>query len=132
MGMFDDLHKQDLADKAKRADEQANKQALKQESKQATLQANNKDLKQASEEETNPPIVRPAPFDITREPYATATFRFTDPELDALEDLKIDLKRKFDLKTTKQNLVRYALYRLVEDYTENGEESWLVTRLKNK
>ncbi|MBD0328303.1 MAG: hypothetical protein ICV68_17930 [Pyrinomonadaceae bacterium] len=132
MGMFDDLHKQDLADKAKQArEEQVQKQATKQSSlqtnKQTSLQGNNRTLKQVDAEPSTPTPLPAAPrFDIGTEPYTQATFKFTDDELYALDDLKRDLNRQRELKITKQNLIRYAVHRLVEDYDQNGDESWLV------
>ncbi len=82
------------------------------------------------EEPSTPAPLPSAPrFDIGTEPYTQATFKFTDDELYALDDLKRDLNRQRELKTTKQNLVRYAVHRLVEDYEQNGDESWLVQRL---
>ena len=135
MGMFDDLHKQDLADKAKRAREeqaskQDNKHASLQTNKQTSLQANKKAFKQVSAEPSTPAPPPAAPrFDIGAEPYTQATFKFTDDELYALDDLKRDLNRQRELKTTKQNLIRYAVHRLVEDYDQNGDESWLVQQL---
>ncbi len=131
MGMFDDLHKQDLADKAKQArEEQANKQVLLQTNKKTSLQENNKVLKQVTTEpSTSAPTPSPHRFDIGVEPYTQATFKFTDDELYALDDLKRDLNRQRELKTTKQNLIRYAVHKLVEDYEQNGDESWLVQQL---
>jgi hypothetical protein len=131
MGMFDDLHKQDLADKAKHArEDQVNKQTSLQTNKKTSLQVNNKDLKQVSEELSTPaPLPSPPRFDIGAEPYTQATFKFTDDELYALDDLKRDLNRQRELKTTKQNLVRFAVHRLVEEYEQNGDESWLVKQL---
>jgi hypothetical protein len=131
MGMFDDLHKQDLADKAKQVrEEQANKQVLLETNKKTSLQVNNKASKQVPEElSAAAPLPTSPRFDIGVEPYTQATFKFTDDELDALDDLKRDLKRQRELKTTKQNLVRYAVHRLVEDYDQNGDESWLVQQL---
>ena len=134
MGMFNDLHKQDLADKAKQTQEQqVSKQVFFQENKQTSLQANKQALKQGSaENKQQTPSVESPHFRIDNDPYTQATFRFTDDELDALEDLKRDLKRQRDLKTTKQNLIRYALHRLIEEYNEEGEESWLVKQLRSK
>jgi hypothetical protein len=127
MGMFNDLHKQDLADRAKQGQpaEQLSKQPIKQENKQALKQVSKETIKQVS--------VAPAPsLSIDDEPYTQATFKFTDEELDALDDLKRDLRRQLALKTTKQNLVRYALHRLIEEFAKDGEASWLTQQLKNK
>jgi len=131
MGMFDDLHKQDLADKAKHARaEHASKPAFLETNKKTSLQANKKAFKQVSGEPSTPtPLPFPPRFDIGAEPYSQATFKFTDDELYALDDLKRDLNRQRELKTTKQNLVRLAVHRLVEEYDQNGDDSWLVQQL---
>src|SRR5687767_12101547 len=117
MGMFNDLHKQDLADKVKQSQEtQPTKQALFFENKKASFQGSKQDLKQvASKSLRQDAQAQPDQFDITEEPYTQATFKFTDDELDALDDLKRVLKRQRNLRTTKQNLVRYALHRLIEE-----------------
>ncbi len=47
----------------------------------------------------------------------------------AEKGMKRDLNRQRELKITKQNLVRYAVHRLVEEYEQNGDESWLVQQL---
>ena len=134
MGMFNDLHKQDLADKAKQTrDEQSSKQTLLQANKKTSLQAKQQTFKQGTMvAESQMPAIGPPRFQIEDDPYTQATFKFTDDELDALEDLKRDLKRQRDLKTTKQNLIRYALHRLIEEYNQDGEGSWLVKRLRSK
>jgi hypothetical protein len=131
MGMFDDLHKQDLADKAKHArEDQVNKQTFLETNKETSFQANKKAFKQVPAEPGRPtPLPSPPRFDIGAEPYSQATFKFTDDELYALDDLKRDLNRQRELKTTKQNLVRFAVHRLVEEYEQNGDESWLVKQL---
>ena len=77
-------------------------------------------------------MVPASTLSIEDEPYTQATFKFTDEELDALDDLKRDLRRQLALKTTKQNLVRYALHRLIEEFAKDGETSWLVQQLKNE
>ena len=125
--MFTDLHKQDIADRAKKEEvkEQVSKQVIKQGNKQNSNQVSKEARKQVS-------AVPVSPLSIEHEPYTQATFKFTDDELDALDDLKRDLKRQLDLKTTKQNLVRYALHRLIEEFTQQGEASWLVQQLRNK
>ena len=136
MGMFTELHKQDLADKAKQT-----QQVVPKTSNKTLLQTNNKTSLQVSKEAIKQAVpdvvVNAAPeeqsrFTIAEEPYTQATFKFTDGELDALDDLKRDLKRQNNLKTTKQNLIRYALHRLVEEYIREGENSWLVAALQEQ
>lgn len=47
-----------------------------------------------------------------------------------MEDVKLELRRRYDLKTTKVALVRWGLRELIDDYRQQGEHSRLVTRLK--
>lgn len=71
-------------------------------------------------------------FDINDKPYRKDSFLFTDDEFEAMEDLKLDLRRKFDLKATKNDVARGALQYLFEDYYRNGESSVIVKKLKKK
>lgn len=71
-------------------------------------------------------------FDINEKPYRKDSFLFTDKEFEALEDLKLDLRRKFDLPATKNDLARCALQHVVEDYRRHGEASVVVRQLRDK
>jgi hypothetical protein len=71
-------------------------------------------------------------FDLNITPYKNDTFLFTNEELYAIEDLKTELKRKLDLKTTKYDIVRCAIHCLMEDYQQRGEESYIVQRVQKK
>jgi hypothetical protein len=71
-------------------------------------------------------------FDINATPYRKDSFLFTDAEFEAMEDLKIDLRRRFDLKATKNDIARCALQHLFEDYERTGEASMVVRRLRTK
>jgi hypothetical protein len=71
-------------------------------------------------------------FDLTITPYKNDTFLFTNEELYAIEDLKTELKRKLDLKTTKYDIVRCAIHCLMEDYRQRGEKSHIVQRVRKK
>jgi hypothetical protein len=71
-------------------------------------------------------------FDLSVTPYKNDTFIFTNEELYAIEDLKTELLRKLDLKTTKYDIVRCAIHCLVEDYRQHSEESHIVQRVRKK
>lgn len=71
-------------------------------------------------------------FDLNIRPYRKDSFLFTTEEFEALEDLKLELRRKFDLKVTKNDLARSGLHYLVEDYKRHGEASIAVRRLRAK
>lgn len=55
---------------------------------------------------------------------------FTEEELEAIEDVKLELRRVFGVKTSKNELVRCGLWELIEDYRRHGERSRLLQRLK--
>jgi hypothetical protein len=93
------------------------KQVSKEPRKQATLENPTTDV---------------SGFDLAITPYKNDTFIFTNEELYAIEDLKTELKRKLDLKTTKYDIVRCAIHWLVEDYQQRGEESHIVQRVRKK
>ena len=72
------------------------------------------------------------PFDLNVKPYRKDSYLFTDDEFEALEDLKIELRRKYDLKTTKNDLARCAIGTLVRDFQKRGETSTVVVLLKTR
>jgi len=71
-------------------------------------------------------------FDLMDPPYRNDTFAFTDAELDAIEDMKLELRRKYDVRATKNNLVRCAVHLLVEDYRRRKGDSVAAQRLHGK
>ena len=71
-------------------------------------------------------------FDFDVRPGHQANFVFTDEELDALDDVKRDARRVHGLTTTKQDIVRYAVIDLLEDFDANGPESRLIRWLKQR
>ncbi len=90
----------------------------------------NKEPRKQGTQETSPPAA--LPFDINETPVKKETYVFTLTEAFALEDLKRDLRRTFDLKASKQDLLRCALHILVEDYQKRGGDSHVVKRFKKK
>jgi len=73
-----------------------------------------------------------APFDISEKPWRKDSFLFTDSEFDRLEDLKLELRRRFDLPATKNDIARCALQGLFEDYARDPERCRIVRYLKAK
>ena len=71
-------------------------------------------------------------FDLNQKPYRKDSFLFTTEEFEALEDLKLELRRKFDLRATKNDLARCAIHDLIQDYKRHKEGSVVVQRLRNK
>lgn len=73
-----------------------------------------------------------APFDISEKPWRKDSFLFTDSEFDRLEDLKLELRRRFDLPATKNDIARCALQGLFEEYARDPEGCRIVRYLKAK
>jgi len=71
-------------------------------------------------------------FDIRDAASERYTLTFTIEELEALEDVKLELRRWFGVKTQKYNIIRHALHELIEDFERNGEQSILLRRVKQK
>lgn len=71
-------------------------------------------------------------FDLSARPIRKGSFLFTPEEWEALEDLKLDLRRKFDLDATKNDLARCALQHLLEDFRRLGDRSIAVRRLSSR
>ena len=74
----------------------------------------------------------PKGFDLNIEPYKKGTFIFTYEELDAVDDLKKELKRRMDLPATQYDIVRGAIHIIVEDYRKHGADSLIVQRIRQK
>jgi hypothetical protein len=72
----------------------------------------------------------PTRFDTAARADQKYTLAFTDEELEALEDLKLELRRRYDVRTTKTELVRCGLWDLIEDHRRNGEQSRALKRLR--
>ena len=73
-----------------------------------------------------------APFDINEKPWRKDSFLFTDSEFERLEDLKLELRRRFDLPATKNDIARAAFQGLFEDYARDAEKSRIVRHLRVK
>jgi hypothetical protein len=71
-------------------------------------------------------------FNLMDEPLRNATFVFTDDELEALEDLKLELRRELGKKVTKYDLVRAGLHLLFEDHVANGDRSYATRKIRKK
>lgn len=99
--------------------------------KQPSLEPRNQGTLEPSPSPTNPDKEAPL-FDLNNRPYKNNTFAFTEEELEGIEDLKLELRRKLDLHATKNDLVRCAIHSLIEDYRENKQTSFIVRRIRKK
>lgn len=71
-------------------------------------------------------------FDLNRRPLWKGTFLYTEEELEAIEDLKLELRRKHGVNATKNDIARVGLHSLIEDYRRHGESSTILRRLRAK
>ena len=72
------------------------------------------------------------PFDLSEPAHRKATFMLTDTEFEAMEDLKLSLRREHGRDVPKNDLLRLATHFLLEDYDDKQESSLVVRRLKNR
>jgi hypothetical protein len=77
-----------------------------------------------------PPSLRRTRYDLDELPLYKASFVFTQEELEALEDLKLELRRELDAKVTKNDLIRSALHMLLEDQAANGQRSYARRKVR--
>lgn len=80
--------------------------------------------------QTNRPQLRSAAQILGIDAKINAAFRFSEEELDELDDFVRDAKRLHGLRVTKQDVVRLALALLMNDYHEKGEVSQLIEGLQ--
>jgi len=71
-------------------------------------------------------------FDLEAFPFRKATFSLTDVEFEALEDLKLHLRRNHDLDVSKNDLIRVGLHLLLEAYEQNSQSSQVLRRLAGR
>lgn len=71
-------------------------------------------------------------FDLKELPIYKASFLFTVEELEVLEDLKLELRREYDTKITKNELIRCALHLLAEDHRAKPEQSYVFRKIRER
>jgi hypothetical protein len=84
--------------------------------------------------ETSPPdsTTSPSAFDLDAKPYRKDSYLFTDREFEAMEDLKTELRRKHELKATKNDIARCAIGIVISDFQRNRDRSLIVRHLRAK
>jgi hypothetical protein len=97
------------------------KQAILEGRKLPTKQVSN--LGSESEEST---------LDLNQRPDRQNTYAFTTDKLERLEDLKILIRRRYDLNVTQDDLIRCAVHMLLDDYRDRSEGSIVLARLRKK
>ena len=81
---------------------------------------------------TEPRLTTSPRFSLNEQPLYKASYQFTQEELNALEDLKLELRRENDSKVTKNDLIRSALHLLLDDHTANGSHSYASRKTRHR
>ena len=125
-----------------RQDEQSESPESRQSVKSASRKTVITAIRKAGKTETSIPgkpasrqAVKPdagARFDINQEAAKKETIWCAQAETDALDDLKLELRRRLSLRASKQDIVRSAIQLAIEQYEREGERSPLVQRLRTK
>jgi hypothetical protein len=89
--------------------------------------------KEGNREVPHPELASPpSAFDINAKPYRKDSYLFTDEEFEAMEDLKLELRRKYDVKAIKNDIARSAIGFLISDFQRNRDKSYIVRHLRTK
>jgi hypothetical protein len=110
-------------------DRAENKETRKQGNKETGKQGSQETTREGNVETTATEVLE---FDLNIEPNKKGTFLFTYEELDAIDDLKKQMKRRMDLPATQYDIVRGAIHIIVADYRQRGTESLIVQRMRQK
>lgn len=102
-----------------------NKQTSKKASKQESLQESQEEKKELSFEER---IL----ISLQATDLKANTFRYSQEELDFIEQISHEAKMKYRVKLDKNDIARIGLLWLKEDYKKNGEESLIGKILTSK
>jgi len=71
-------------------------------------------------------------LDLNETPHKDFTLRLTDAEYEALDDLEREIRRRFGITTSKNNLIRCGIHFLVEDHAYAKAESVALKKLQTK
>lgn len=93
--------------------------------------------KRRSEEKGSQPTSAGSPYEIavkriSRPGIVAGAFRFSPDEIEGLDDLVYQVKKRYGVRVLKQDIVRLALAYLASQYEELGEESVLGRYVKNR
>jgi hypothetical protein len=78
----------------------------------------------------SPATPSPIPFDLEAKPHRKLSYLFTDEEFEAMEDLKTELRRAYDISAVKNDIARCAIGFLISDFTHNRDRSFVVRHLR--
>ena len=94
-------------------------------SRQASLQASKQNATSAETSDVYLLVFDGVLERISGQPRVTASFRFTEAELDALDDVVYRSPQRPKVRLAKQEVVRLGLAALLAEYEERGDESIL-------
>jgi hypothetical protein len=72
----------------------------------------------------------PTPLDLDAKPHRKLSYLFTDEEFEAMEDLKTELRRTYDIDAVKNDIARCAIGLLTSDFARNRDRSFVVRHLR--
>lgn len=71
-------------------------------------------------------------LDTTELPVHKVSYLATESEWNLFDEMKLDLRRRHGLKTTKNDIARLAIRFLARDYEQKQGDSFLVKKLRKK
>ena len=71
-------------------------------------------------------------FNINDNHTIKETFLIIDGEYDSMEAMKLQIRWLFDMKASKQDIIRCAVQYVLEEFQKHPETSIIVSRLKQK
>jgi hypothetical protein len=67
---------------------------------------------------------------VESKPFKKETYQVTRAEFEELQDLKTDIRRKFDMRATNQDVLRCALQLILADYQQHKDASRIIEYLR--
>lgn len=71
-------------------------------------------------------------LDLAKIPDTRFSLRVTPEEYEALDDLERELRRRYAVLVSKNDLIRCALHHLIEDHQQTKERSLVLSKLQHK
>src|SRR5215210_4418210 len=64
-----------------------------------------------------------APLELSKKALKKMGYRFTNDEIWAIQDIKTEINREFDLAVSQEDIVRSGVHYVIEDYRKNNGKS---------
>ena len=109
----------------KKTSKQANQETSFLENKEAGKQGN-------QQEPSSPPLPRVDGSKPEQHQYKKVTYKLRTDAVDALEDIKLTLRRNYGIKVSMEAIVQEIILAAYEDLTQNQETSIVVEKFSSK